>query len=66
MTRFFRDNVRRLVGVNGDEERTKQALYERKAAQAYRVIAARRAQMEAASARLVQSLNSMRHKDDGT
>lgn len=66
MTRFFRDAIRRLVGINGDDERAKQALYERKAAQADRVIAARRAQLEAASERLIQSLNSMRHKDDGT
>ena len=52
--------------ADSDDERAKQALYERKAAQADRVIAARRAQMEAASERLTQSLNNMRHKDDGT
>lgn len=66
MKRFFRDVIRRLVGVNGDDERAKQALYERKAAQADKIIASRQAKMEEASARLMQSLNSMRHKDDGT
>ena len=66
MKRFFRDVVRRMIGVDGDEERAKQATYERDAARADKIIATRQAKMEEASERLVEALNSMRHRDDGS